>query len=192
MATSTTELRTLPARLETLLDMSRQLCRIQPLDALLGSMAEACGSLLDSDSVGIRVVDGDDLVLVAVWGDAQTAMPTLRIKIGQSLTGLVAATGKISLGAVDTYTGATIVNAGLLLGVSAEVNGAVPITRKVMSPTDQTATVVSGACRARVVVVSCAEQENPPRNRDAFQVMDSAIQVGKTRVGSKRYTWSDG
>ena len=67
MATSTTELRTLPARLETLLDMSRQLCRIQPLDALLGSMAEACGSLLDSDSVGIRVVDGDDLVLMAVW-----------------------------------------------------------------------------------------------------------------------------
>ena len=44
MAISTTELRTLPARLETLLDMSRQLCRIQPLDALLGSMAEACGS----------------------------------------------------------------------------------------------------------------------------------------------------
>jgi signal transduction histidine kinase/ActR/RegA family two-component response regulator len=94
MAISTTELRTLPARLETLLDMSRQLCRIQPLDALLGSMAEACGSLLDSDSVGIRVVDGDDLVLMAVWGDAQTAMPTLRIKIGQSLTGLVVATGK--------------------------------------------------------------------------------------------------
>ena len=94
MAISTTALRTLPARLETLLEMSRQLSRIQPLDALLGSMAKACGSLLDSDSVGIRVLEGDDLVLMAVWGDAQTAMPTPRIKIGQSLTGLVVATGK--------------------------------------------------------------------------------------------------
>ena len=47
---------TLPPRLETLLEMSRQLSRILPLDALLGKMAEACGSLLDSDSVGIRVV----------------------------------------------------------------------------------------------------------------------------------------
>jgi signal transduction histidine kinase/CheY-like chemotaxis protein len=94
MAAPTQELTTLPARLETLLEMSRQLSRIQPLDALLGNMAEACGSLLDSDSVGIRVVDGDDLVLMGVWGDARTAMPTPRIKIGESLTGIVAATGK--------------------------------------------------------------------------------------------------
>ncbi len=88
------ELATLPPRLETLLEMSRQLSRILPLDALLGKMAEACGSLLDSDSVGIRVVDGDDLVLMGVWGDAHRAMPTPRIKIGESLTGTVVATGK--------------------------------------------------------------------------------------------------
>jgi signal transduction histidine kinase len=88
------ELATLPARLETLLEMSRHLSRILPLDALLGKMAEACGSLLDSDSVGIRVVDGDDLVLMGVWGDARTAMPTPRLKIGESLTGTVVATGE--------------------------------------------------------------------------------------------------
>ncbi len=78
------ELTTLPARLETLLEVSRQLSRIQPLDALLGNMAEACGSLLDTDSVGIRVVDGDDLVLMGVCGDARAAMSTPRIKIGES------------------------------------------------------------------------------------------------------------
>ena len=94
MAAPTQELAPLPARLETLLEMSRQLSRIQPLDALLGNMAEACGSLLDSDSVGIRVVDGDDLVLMGVCGDARAAMPTPRIKIGESLTGIVAATGE--------------------------------------------------------------------------------------------------
>src|SRR5207249_5680029 len=65
-----------------------------PLEKLLGKMAEACGSLLDSDSVGIRVVEGDELVLMGVWGDAQTAMPNARIKIGESLTGTVVATGE--------------------------------------------------------------------------------------------------
>jgi signal transduction histidine kinase/ActR/RegA family two-component response regulator len=94
MAAPTQELTILPARLETLLEMSRQLSQILPLDALLRNMAEACGSLLDSDSVGIRVVEGDDLVLMGVWGDARTAMPTPRIKIGESLTGIVVATGE--------------------------------------------------------------------------------------------------
>ena len=88
------DLVTQPARLETLLEVSRQLSRIQPLESLLGTIAEACGHLLDTDSVGIRVVDGDDLVLAAVYGDAQQAMPTPRIKIGESLTGLVAESGE--------------------------------------------------------------------------------------------------
>src|SRR6266851_9868660 len=94
MAAATQGLTTRPARLETLLEMTRQLSQILPLDTLLGKMAQACGSLLDSDSVGIRVVDGDDLVLMGVWGDARTAMPTPRIKIGESLTGTVVATGE--------------------------------------------------------------------------------------------------
>src|SRR6266481_5259180 len=94
MAAATQGLTTRPARLETLLEMTRQLSQILPLDTLLGKMAQACGSLLDSDSVGIRVVDGNDLVLMGVWGDARTAMPTPRIKIGESLTGIVVATGE--------------------------------------------------------------------------------------------------
>jgi GAF domain-containing protein/CheY-like chemotaxis protein len=57
-------------------------------------MAEACGQLLDTDSVGIRVVEGDDLVLAAACGDAREAMPTPRLKIGESFTGIVAATGQ--------------------------------------------------------------------------------------------------
>ena len=94
MAAATQGLTTHPARLETLLEMTRQLSQILPLDTLLGKMAQACGSLLDSDSVGIRVVDGNDLVLMGVWGDARTAMPTPRIKTGESLTGIVVATGE--------------------------------------------------------------------------------------------------
>ena len=53
MVAPTAELSTLPPRLETLLEISHQLSRILPLEELLGKMAEACGSLLDSDSVGI-------------------------------------------------------------------------------------------------------------------------------------------
>jgi GAF domain-containing protein len=88
------DLATPPLRLETLLEVSRQLSRIQPLESLLGNIAEACGHLLDSDSVGIRVVEGDDLVVVGASGAAREEMPTPRIKIGDSLIGAVAATGR--------------------------------------------------------------------------------------------------
>ena len=43
MAPQTQELSAPPARLETLLEVSRQLSRIQPLESLLSNVAEACG-----------------------------------------------------------------------------------------------------------------------------------------------------
>jgi GAF domain-containing protein/CheY-like chemotaxis protein len=94
MAAPTQELAPLPTRLETLLEMSRQLSRIQPLDSLLHCVVEACAQLVGSNSVGIRVVEGEDLVVAAACGDAREAMPTLRIKIGESFSGIVAATGQ--------------------------------------------------------------------------------------------------
>jgi two-component system cell cycle sensor histidine kinase/response regulator CckA len=94
MTESTRERMPRHARLEALLAISRELSRIQPLEALLGKMAEACGHLLDSDSVGIRVRDGDGLVLAGAYGDAREAMSTPRLKIGESLTGIVAAKGE--------------------------------------------------------------------------------------------------
>jgi len=94
MTTGTDELKTSPSRLHTLLAITRQLSQILPLDELLTNMARACGMLLDSDSVGIRIVEGNDLVLLGVWGDALSAMPTRRIKTGESLTGIVVATGE--------------------------------------------------------------------------------------------------
>ena len=81
-------------RLESLLEVSRQLSRNQPLKSLLAKMAQVCGQLLESDSVGIRVVEGDKLVVMGSWGDVRQAMSTPRLKIGESLTGIVAATGE--------------------------------------------------------------------------------------------------
>jgi two-component system cell cycle sensor histidine kinase/response regulator CckA len=82
-------------RLETLVEITRELSQIQPLEALLAKIAEACGYLLDSDSVGIRVRRGEELVLAGASGDARRAMPTVRLKVGESLSGIVAATGQV-------------------------------------------------------------------------------------------------
>jgi two-component system cell cycle sensor histidine kinase/response regulator CckA len=81
-------------RLERLLETNRELSKFQPLESLLAKIAEACGHLLDSDSVGIRIREEDDLVLAGAYGDAREAMPTPRLKLGESLSGLVAATGE--------------------------------------------------------------------------------------------------
>jgi signal transduction histidine kinase/ActR/RegA family two-component response regulator len=91
------EARTRASALAALLDVSRELSQVQPLPSLLGRIAEACGRLLGTDSVGIRLVEGDDLVIGGVWGDAKEAMFTPRIKVGESITGIVAATGEILL-----------------------------------------------------------------------------------------------
>jgi GAF domain-containing protein len=88
------ESRTHQGRLETLLQTSRELSRIQPLESLLGRIAKACGDLLGCDSVGIRILEGDDLVMTASYGDAHKAMSAARLKVGESLSGTVAATGE--------------------------------------------------------------------------------------------------
>ena len=90
----TDALRTRQAHLEALLEASRELSRIQPVESLLGRITELCGRLLDSNSVGIRLVEGDELVMSEAWGDAREVMPMPRLKFGQSLSGIVAASGE--------------------------------------------------------------------------------------------------
>ncbi|MEX2223776.1 MAG: GAF domain-containing protein [Candidatus Rokuibacteriota bacterium] len=92
-ARSVLELRNYQARLETLLQLSREISRIQPTTALLASLAQACGQLLATDAVGIRVVEGDELVLAATYGPADQVMATPRLAMGEGLSGLVARTG---------------------------------------------------------------------------------------------------
>ena len=53
-----------------------------------------CGRLFHSNSVTIRLVEGDELVLKAVWGHSEEVLPLVRLKVGQSLSGIVAATGQ--------------------------------------------------------------------------------------------------
>ena len=88
------QLRSRQARIEALLDVGSQLSRIQPVESLLARIAEVCGRLFHSNSVTIRLVEGDELVLKAVWGHSEEVLPLVRLKVGQSLTGIVAATGQ--------------------------------------------------------------------------------------------------
>ncbi|HEY7519753.1 MAG TPA: GAF domain-containing protein [Methylomirabilota bacterium] len=81
------------ARLQALLDVGREVSRIQPPTSLLERIAATCGRLLKTDSVGIRLVEGDELVVAVAAGGAQEVMSTRRLKIGESLSGLVAASG---------------------------------------------------------------------------------------------------
>jgi signal transduction histidine kinase len=86
--------RTRRARLQALLDVGREVSRIQPPASLLERIATTCGRLLQTDSVGIRLVEGDDLVVAYASGGARDVMSTPRLKIGESLSGLVAASGQ--------------------------------------------------------------------------------------------------
>jgi signal transduction histidine kinase/ActR/RegA family two-component response regulator len=88
------EARTRQTRLESLVEISGALSRMQPLDSLLGRIAEACGRLVKTDWVGFRLVDGDELVVAGTL-EGGTEMPVRRrLKIGESLAGQVAATGR--------------------------------------------------------------------------------------------------
>ena len=82
------------ARLEALLEVSGEVSTIQPLQPLLERVGRTCADLLGTDSVGIRLMDGDELVVAYALGGAKDVMATQRLKVGESLSGLVAATGQ--------------------------------------------------------------------------------------------------
>jgi PAS domain S-box-containing protein len=89
-----TELQTRQTRLEALLTIGRELTRIQPVEPLLARVAEACGRLFDAESATFRLLEGEELRLCGAWGRTTDSMPSPPIKVGESLTGAVAATGE--------------------------------------------------------------------------------------------------
>ena len=88
------EARTREARLESLVEISGDLSRMQELESLLGRIAEACGRLVNTDWVGFRLVDGDELVVAGTLDAGKHMQVKPRMKIGESLSGRVASTGR--------------------------------------------------------------------------------------------------
>jgi len=87
-------LRSRQRSLEAMLEAVHQLSSLQPLETVLHRIAEACGHLLGASSIGFRIVEGDELVVAGTFGDAKALMPTDRLKIGESLSGRIAASGE--------------------------------------------------------------------------------------------------
>ena len=87
------EARTREARLESLVAISGDLSRMQELDSLIGRIAEACGRLVNTDWVGFRLVDGDELAMAGTL-ESSDLMVTPSLKIGSGLAGTVAASGR--------------------------------------------------------------------------------------------------
>jgi GAF domain-containing protein len=58
MATQLRQTQALQGRLEALVETSRELSKIQPLEALLTRITDACRRLLDAPLAGLRVIEG--------------------------------------------------------------------------------------------------------------------------------------
>jgi GAF domain-containing protein len=81
-------------RLEALLEASRQLSRIQSMEAMLDMLAEGCGRLINADSAGFRLIQGDRLVLRGRWGESARVTVRPDIHVTETLPGAVASTGE--------------------------------------------------------------------------------------------------
>jgi GAF domain-containing protein len=81
-------------RLEALVEASRQLSRIQSVEALLDALAEKCGRLIGADSVGFRLIEGDKMVLLGAWGDVARVKVRSAIGITEAMSGTVASSGE--------------------------------------------------------------------------------------------------
>jgi signal transduction histidine kinase len=81
-------------RLSAILEGTKRLARSLDLPTTLTSIAEEAARLLGVDNAGFRLLEGDDLVLAGLAGNAGATMPRPRIKVGESLSGKVVAHGR--------------------------------------------------------------------------------------------------
>ena len=81
-------------RLEVLNDVSRQLAAVHDTDEVLTLIVNQAARLVKAEAAGLRLLEGDDLVVGARTESAAPLMIRPRIKLGESLTGKVVAGGE--------------------------------------------------------------------------------------------------
>lgn len=81
-------------RLEVLNDVSRQLAAVHDTDEVLTLIVHQAARLVKAEAAGLRLLEGDDLVVGARTESAAALMVRPRIKPGESLSGRVVATGE--------------------------------------------------------------------------------------------------
>ena len=80
-------------RLATMIEVARKLTSRLDLPTVLATVAEAAAEVFGAE-VGFRLVEGHDLVLHGVTPGASEKMVRERLRIGESISGKVAATGE--------------------------------------------------------------------------------------------------
>jgi PAS domain S-box-containing protein len=78
-------------RLESLIEITRALSRLDAEEPVLERTAEQGARLLGAESLAVRLVEGDALVLGATWGDLDERATALRIPVAADILGTVAA-----------------------------------------------------------------------------------------------------
>src|SRR2546427_3410918 len=81
-------------RLEVLNDVSRRLAAVHDAEEVLTIIVNEAARLVGAEAAGLRLLEGDDLVVSARTESAATVMSRPRLKLGESLSGLVVATGE--------------------------------------------------------------------------------------------------
>ena len=88
------EERTRRSYLAALFEINTKIEGLAPTETLLASIAEEAARLLSVDNAGFRLLDGDELVLAGLAGTAAETMVRPRLKVGESLSGQVVASGR--------------------------------------------------------------------------------------------------
>lgn len=81
-------------RLQALYDVTRRLAGVHETDALLSLIVSEAARLIGAEASGLRLLEGDELVVRARTESAAPLLSRLRLKIGESLSGLVVAKGE--------------------------------------------------------------------------------------------------
>jgi GAF domain-containing protein len=81
-------------RLDVLYEVTRRLATVDETDAMLTLIINEAARLLDVEASGLRLIEGDELVVRACTESAADLMSRTRLKIGESLSGLVLARGE--------------------------------------------------------------------------------------------------
>jgi diguanylate cyclase (GGDEF)-like protein len=81
-------------RLEVLNDVTRRLAAVQDSEKILAYIVNAATTLLGAEAAGLRLREGDELVMKARTESGAAMMARARVGIGESLSGHVLATGE--------------------------------------------------------------------------------------------------
>ncbi len=81
-------------RLTALYEVSRHLAAVHDTDEILSLIVAEAARLLGVEAAGIRLLEGEDLVVRAKTESAAALMSRSRLKVGESLSGLVVSGGE--------------------------------------------------------------------------------------------------